>query len=231
MTRPPIPSKTVIAAHTNQMTETRPGNPGNLGLKIGSMVLGGSVVVGLSSLGLLSLVNNKNSQPISQTSSPPTPITQASSIATVLPTVSTSPTVNTSSSTPKDTTRSQTMKIEPSVIPQPANQPPEQPIQKPQNSPQAAPSLQPRAQPSTAPCSYAAGQAIEGQAVTVDLCTVSGSTPRSVSFVYYLGSEKIESVANCESGTWTTYPERESHRPQSQATQNMMSAVCSKVKN
>lgn len=76
-------------------------------------------------------------------------------------------------------------------------------------------------------CNYFAGNSSAGQSVNLDLCSISQASARSVDFVYYLDGEKITSQANCESGTWTTFPERAVNRPQSEATQNMLSTVCS----
>jgi hypothetical protein len=76
-------------------------------------------------------------------------------------------------------------------------------------------------------CNYYAGQASGGQAVNVDLCSISRASYRSVDFTYYLGDEKIYSQANCQSRTWITFPEKVVHRPQSKATQNMLNIVCS----
>ncbi len=76
-------------------------------------------------------------------------------------------------------------------------------------------------------CNYYAGRAVGGQSINVDLCSVRRASARSVDFVYYLGSERIQSQANCQAGTWVTFPERQVNRPQSQATQNMLNAVCS----
>lgn len=76
-------------------------------------------------------------------------------------------------------------------------------------------------------CNYFAGTASTGESVNVDLCSLSRASSRSVDFVYYLGEERIISQANCESGSWTTFPEKEVHRPQSQATQRMIEVVCS----
>jgi hypothetical protein len=76
-------------------------------------------------------------------------------------------------------------------------------------------------------CGYYAGQASGGQSINVNLCSISRASYRSIDFVYYLGNERVQSQANCEAGTWTTFPERSVHRPQSQATQNMLNVVCS----
>ncbi|MEE3719636.1 hypothetical protein V2H45_23115 [Tumidithrix elongata RA019] len=75
-------------------------------------------------------------------------------------------------------------------------------------------------------CNYYAGSAVTGQSVLVDLCSISRASYRSVDFVYSLGGERIEAQANCEAGTWTTFPERQVNRPQSQATSRMLDVVC-----
>lgn len=75
-------------------------------------------------------------------------------------------------------------------------------------------------------CNYYAGQASNGKPINVDLCSTQRVSDRSLDFVYFLGSEKIYSQANCQAGTWTTFPEKTVSRPQSQATQTMLNAVC-----
>lgn len=79
------------------------------------------------------------------------------------------------------------------------------------------------AQPNT----YYAGQASNGQSVVVDLYSISQASSNSVNFVYSLGGDRIPSQAHCNNGNWTTFDDGTSHRPQSQATQNMLSEVCS----
>lgn len=74
---------------------------------------------------------------------------------------------------------------------------------------------------------YYAGRAVDGRRVYVDLSSISATADRRVSFIYYLDNERVEAQANCRSGYWVTYPERETHRPQSQATENMLNKVCS----
>lgn len=76
-------------------------------------------------------------------------------------------------------------------------------------------------------CNYYAGRAVGGQSVNVDLCSISRASARSVDFTYYLGDERVESRANCQAGTWISFPEALINRPQSQATQNMLNIVCS----
>ena len=79
---------------------------------------------------------------------------------------------------------------------------------------------------------YSAGQAVGGQQIQVDLNSISIASGQSVNFTYYLGnSEPIYSQAHCYSannaGSWTTFDDGSVHRPQSQATQNMLNEVCS----
>ena len=75
-------------------------------------------------------------------------------------------------------------------------------------------------------CNYFAGTAVTGQSINLNLCSISRSSYSSVYFVYSLGSKTIQSRANCQRGTWTTFYDGAVHRPRSQATQNMLNAVC-----
>lgn len=75
-------------------------------------------------------------------------------------------------------------------------------------------------------CNYFAGTSVGGQNINVDTCSISRASYQSLDFVYYLGNEKVISQANCINGTWTTFPERQVNRPQSQATQRMLNVVC-----
>jgi hypothetical protein len=75
-------------------------------------------------------------------------------------------------------------------------------------------------------CNYYTGKAVGGQNISVDLCSISKVSYRSVNFDYYLGNERIQSQANCQSRTWITFPEQVVNRPQSQATQDMLQIVC-----
>jgi hypothetical protein len=76
-------------------------------------------------------------------------------------------------------------------------------------------------------CNYFAGTAVTGQKVNVNTCSIERSGYGRVNFVYYLGKKEISSQANCNNGTWTSFPDRVVHRPQSQATQRMLDRVCS----
>ena len=48
-----------------------------------------------------------------------------------------------------------------------------------------------------------------------------------IAFVYSLGSQRMNSEANCNDGTWTTFHDGETHKPQSSATEKMLNLVCS----
>ncbi len=75
-------------------------------------------------------------------------------------------------------------------------------------------------------CHRYVGDSASGQEVTVNLCSISPMSNRQVDFTYYLDDEPIASRADCTSGSWTTFPERQTHLPQSRATQSMISSVC-----
>ena len=79
---------------------------------------------------------------------------------------------------------------------------------------------------SSSSCNYFAGKAVEGQAVNVNLCSVSPRSSGAIAFSYSLGSQQMDSEANCASGTWTTYHDRQTHRPLSSATKKMINRVC-----
>jgi hypothetical protein len=75
-------------------------------------------------------------------------------------------------------------------------------------------------------CNYFAGTAVEGQKVNLNTCSIEKVSYASIDFTYYLGNKKFRSQANCNNGTWTTFSNGRVHRPQSQATQNMLNVVC-----
>lgn len=80
-----------------------------------------------------------------------------------------------------------------------------------------------RSEPS---CSQYTGRAIQGQSVNVDLCSVSPQSSGAIAFVYSLGSQRMNSEANCIDGTWTTFHDGETHKPKSLATEKMLNLVC-----
>ena len=60
----------------------------------------------------------------------------------------------------------------------------------------------------SSPNFYDAGSAVGGQNVRVDLSTIRQVSNRGEKeFVYYLGNERISSIANCAEGTWVSLPE------------------------
>jgi serine/threonine protein kinase, bacterial len=77
-------------------------------------------------------------------------------------------------------------------------------------------------------CNYYAGEAVTGQAVNLDLCSITTNNSDQVGFVYYLGNQRMGSAANCSNKTWTTFSDQQVHRPLSPATQKMLENVCSR---
>jgi serine/threonine protein kinase, bacterial len=77
-------------------------------------------------------------------------------------------------------------------------------------------------------CNYYAGEAVTGQAVNLDLCSITTNNSDQVGFVYYLGDRRMGSVASCSNQTWTTLTDQQVHRPLSPATQKMLKNVCSR---
>jgi hypothetical protein len=72
------------------------------------------------------------------------------------------------------------------------------------------------------------GSASGGQVVKLDTNSIqrNGNTGSWWSgFTYYLGNERIEASAHCGQGIWTV--DGEKYSPQSEATRNLLSVVCS----
>jgi hypothetical protein len=73
------------------------------------------------------------------------------------------------------------------------------------------------------------GTASGGKTVTLDTDSVP-RTPRAVSVwtgaTYYLGNERLLAEINCSQGYWRINGESGQYRPQSQATQNLLSLAC-----
>ncbi len=105
------------------------------------------------------------------------------------------------------------------------------PVPKPANSPKeelgsAAPIIGTSTKPAARTSNYYTGKALGGQSINLEANSISQLNYPSVTFVYYLGNQRIRSQANCEAGTWTTFPEKAVHTPQSEATQKMVNIVC-----
>jgi len=74
---------------------------------------------------------------------------------------------------------------------------------------------------------YDAGVAVDGQRVLLDQASLSPTAePGQIRFRYRLGNQSIDAVADCNRQSWTTYPEAETHSPQSAATVRMLARVC-----
>ncbi len=75
---------------------------------------------------------------------------------------------------------------------------------------------------------YHAGQAAGGQSIVVDLDSIYSVRRDDARFVYFFAGEPIPSQAHCAgSGAWTTLDDGVLRYPQSRATRNMLSVVCS----
>ena len=75
---------------------------------------------------------------------------------------------------------------------------------------------------------YHAGQAAGGQSIVVNLDSIYSVGRDDARFVYSFAGESIPSQAHCAgSSAWTTLDDGVLRYPQSQATRNMLSVVCS----
>lgn len=72
-----------------------------------------------------------------------------------------------------------------------------------------------------------AGVAVDGQRVLLDQASLNPTAePGQIRFRYRLGNQPVDAVADCNRQSWTTYPEAETHSPQSAATIRMLERVC-----
>jgi hypothetical protein len=93
----------------------------------------------------------------------------------------------------------------------------------------AAPPAPPPA-PAVTAALYDAGIASGGQRVLLDTGSVAPtSDPSRIRFRYWLGQQVVESEADCSRRIWRTYPEGQTHAPQSPATARMLGRVCEGV--
>jgi hypothetical protein len=76
-------------------------------------------------------------------------------------------------------------------------------------------------------CTYQLGQSSAGVATELNLCSIR-RIPRTfnVDFTYSLGGDSISARADCRSRNWMTFPEKATHNPQSQATEDMLQILC-----
>ena len=74
----------------------------------------------------------------------------------------------------------------------------------------------------------ALGQAVDGQMIRLDTASITRNGSSGSwwgGFTYYLGEEQIDAEVHCGQGKW--YVDEQSYTPQSQATETMVSLVCS----
>ncbi|MDX2230545.1 MAG: hypothetical protein NW220_12965 [Leptolyngbyaceae cyanobacterium bins.349] len=72
------------------------------------------------------------------------------------------------------------------------------------------------------------GKASGGQTTRLDTNSIQTNRHAAgtfAAFTYYLGNERLDAGAHCGRGLWTV--EGKDYKPQSQATRNMLSIVCS----
>jgi serine/threonine protein kinase, bacterial len=77
-------------------------------------------------------------------------------------------------------------------------------------------------------CNYFTGNAVAGQTVNVDLCSITNNGSEKIRFTYYLGNQRMDSEANCADGSWTTFSNNKNQKPLSAATQKMIDRVCNR---
>ncbi len=75
-------------------------------------------------------------------------------------------------------------------------------------------------------CTFDLGATAEGVPLAVDVCSIARVTADAVDFVYIRQRQRITSQASCRVGIWTTFPDRENHKPSDSATRDMLDAVC-----
>lgn len=74
---------------------------------------------------------------------------------------------------------------------------------------------------------YDAGLSAGGQRVLLETSSLATtSDPQRIRFRYRLGAQPVASEADCSRMTWTTFPEGETHAPQSAATERLLRRVC-----
>jgi serine/threonine protein kinase, bacterial len=148
----------------------------------------------------------------------PTPMPLVTPLASTQPNISPEATP---SSSPNLTARLPSTKVNLSAANHPQRQPSPVSIQ-PSNNPVITPKTT-----ASSVCKYFTGNAIEGQPVNVDLCSISSTNnSEKISFIYSLGNQSLKSTADCNQRSWTTIADQQVHRPLSVATQKMLDRVC-----
>ena len=70
------------------------------------------------------------------------------------------------------------------------------------------------------------GASVTGAPIRLLMGSINQRDAQFREFTYQLGNETVQAMANCPDQTWTSYPERQVNRPQSPATERMLSLVC-----
>jgi serine/threonine-protein kinase len=70
------------------------------------------------------------------------------------------------------------------------------------------------------------GASVSGARIRLLMGSINQRDAQFREFTYQLGNETVQAMANCPDQSWTSYPERQVNRPQSPATERMLSLVC-----
>jgi serine/threonine-protein kinase len=70
------------------------------------------------------------------------------------------------------------------------------------------------------------GQSANGAPIRLILNSINDEVDGRKGFAYQLGNTTILAKANCQEGSWISYPEQQLNRPQSPATERMITRVC-----
>ena len=75
------------------------------------------------------------------------------------------------------------------------------------------------------------GDSVTGLPMRLLMSSVERLDPPYRRFIYQLGNSQVQAMADCNNWSWTSYPERQINRPQSEATERMMRLVCQSTSN
>jgi serine/threonine protein kinase, bacterial len=70
------------------------------------------------------------------------------------------------------------------------------------------------------------GASVTGAPIRLLMGSINKRENQYREFQYQLGNSTVQALANCSDQSWTSYPERQVNRPQSPATERMLSLVC-----
>ncbi len=93
------------------------------------------------------------------------------------------------------------------------------------NPTQTKASTRERAQPSMSG-TVELGPSVSGAPIHLLMGSIQSRDQQFTEFQYQLGTTTVQAMANCSNQSWTSYPERQVNRPQSPATERMLSLVC-----